>query len=62
MFRLLDMENLKALQWNHICIMKMSVENRDQLEKLLNSMSDVINKGVSKLRSIKKRRVRLTRL
>ena len=30
----------------------MSDENRDQLEKLLNSMSDVINEGVSK-RSIK---------
>ena len=35
----------------------MSDENRDQLEKLLNSMSDVINKGVSQQRSIKESKI-----
>lgn len=35
----------------------MSDENRDQLEKLLNSMSDVINEGVSKQRSIKESKI-----
>ena len=46
MFRLLDMENLKAVE--PYMYNGMSDENRNQLEKLLNSMSDVINKGVSK--------------
>ncbi len=35
----------------------MSDENRGQLEKLLNSMSDVINVGVSKQRSIKESKI-----
>ena len=35
----------------------MSDENRNQLEKLLNSMSDVINEGVSKQRSIKESKI-----
>ncbi|MAO71967.1 MAG: signal peptide peptidase SppA [Flavobacteriales bacterium] len=35
----------------------MSDENREQLEKLLNSMSDVINEGVSKQRSIKDEKI-----
>ena len=35
----------------------MSDENRDQLEKLLNSMSNEINKGVSKQRSIKESKI-----
>ena len=35
----------------------MSDENRDQLEKLLNSMSDVINEGVSNQRSIKESKI-----
>ncbi len=36
---------------------RMSDENREQLEKLLNSMSDVINEGVSKQRSIKDEKI-----
>ena len=35
----------------------MSDENRNQLEKLLNSMSDVINEGVSKQRNIKEKKI-----
>lgn len=35
----------------------MSDENREQLEKLLKSMSDVINKGVSNQRNIKQKKI-----
>ena len=35
----------------------MSDENREQLEKLLNSMSDVINEGVSVQRNIKQKKI-----
>ena len=55
MFRLLDMENLKVVE--PYMYNGMSDENREQLEKLLNSMSDVINEGVSKQRSIKDEKI-----
>lgn len=35
----------------------MSDENREQLEKLLKSMSDIINEGVSKQRNIKQKKI-----
>ena len=53
--QVIDMENLKVVE--PYMYNGMSDENRNELEKLLNSMSDVINEGVSKQRNINEKKI-----